>query len=263
MLFWLLAAALDPMEMTAASNGDVRLVVWVDDRAAGTTGLDVWAMRVRISDGELLDPHGIPVTIAIGDQRKPAVATDGDDFLVVWEDLGDPFFPDVYGARVRAGDGSVLDPDGVPLTAEWPAAIIGPTIQFADGAYLVFWGEHCRVDPLGAIVERSDVQEPAREPPPGDDLVATWEGPGLPPDADEDGVHDLRDNCPITMNAEQPDRDADGFGDACDPDLDVVAATAQAGWAERILGVATLMGAAMLVAATARAVRQIRIPRRA
>jgi len=36
------------------------------------------------------------------------------------------------------------------------------------------------------------------------------------PDTDEDGVHDLIDNCPATPNAGQENSDNDSFGDACD-----------------------------------------------
>ena len=38
-------------------------------------------------------------------------------------------------------------------------------------------------------------------------------------DADLDAVDDARDNCPLVANADQRDTDQDGFGNACDPDL--------------------------------------------
>jgi hypothetical protein len=43
---------------------------------------------------------------------------------------------------------------------------------------------------------------------------------GGPPDADLDGVADGSDNCMTTANAFQGNQDADGLGDACDPDSD-------------------------------------------
>jgi DMSO/TMAO reductase YedYZ molybdopterin-dependent catalytic subunit len=54
-----------------------------------------------------------------------------------------------------------------------------------------------------------------------------WRDFALPvfvgPDADGDGVPDVRDNCPNTFNPSQQDSDGDGLGDVCDsdcPDLD-------------------------------------------
>lgn len=38
-----------------------------------------------------------------------------------------------------------------------------------------------------------------------------------PPDRDEDGVGDAVDNCPDIVNPDQMDRDDDGIGDVCDP----------------------------------------------
>ena len=42
----------------------------------------------------------------------------------------------------------------------------------------------------------------------------------VPPliDSDQDGVTDDIDNCPLDSNPSQLDTDADGIGDACDPD---------------------------------------------
>jgi hypothetical protein len=37
------------------------------------------------------------------------------------------------------------------------------------------------------------------------------------PDDDNDGVDDGADNCPLTSDPDQADRDGDGIGDACDP----------------------------------------------
>lgn len=39
-------------------------------------------------------------------------------------------------------------------------------------------------------------------------------------DQDRDGIPDNQDNCPTVANHEQTDTSQDGFGDACDPDVD-------------------------------------------
>ncbi|QBX54709.1 hypothetical protein EXE58_04005 [Nocardioides seonyuensis] len=39
-------------------------------------------------------------------------------------------------------------------------------------------------------------------------------------DSDGDGIEEKVDNCPVVLNSEQLDRDADGRGDACDDDTD-------------------------------------------
>ena len=43
---------------------------------------------------------------------------------------------------------------------------------------------------------------------------------GVSPDADGDGVADAIDNCTLVSNADQRDTNGDGYGNACDPDLD-------------------------------------------
>ena len=82
------------------------LVVWSEGVNRGPP--DIHAVRVRASDGVVLDET--PLRIATGSQveHKPAAAFDGTNFLVTWEDHRQGS-PQLYGARVRASDGAVLD----------------------------------------------------------------------------------------------------------------------------------------------------------
>ena len=39
-------------------------------------------------------------------------------------------------------------------------------------------------------------------------------------DYDNDGLHEVYDNCPLEFNPDQLDLDGDGIGDICDADID-------------------------------------------
>ncbi len=83
----------------------------------------------------------VPVIRAANRQGRPSVASDGKDFLVVWEDHR-AFFESgtgLWGARVR-GDGTVLDPAGIALSS-LPSSAANPTVTHGGGSYLVAWAE--------------------------------------------------------------------------------------------------------------------------
>ncbi len=88
-----------------AVNGTY-LVTW-----AGNGG--AWVARIS-SAGVVLDPNGISLSPSGGYDYGPAVASDGTDFLVVWEDSRSGS-SDIYGARVTTS-GTVTEPDGIPFS---------------------------------------------------------------------------------------------------------------------------------------------------
>jgi hypothetical protein len=103
----------------AAASGELLLVAWTDPRA-GTSNWNVHAQGVQ-PDGTLLDGPGFAVTTAPNDQTRPAVAWDGGQFIVAFEDRRAATFfldrrADVYAARVDAA-GQVLDPSGFAIAA--------------------------------------------------------------------------------------------------------------------------------------------------
>src|SRR5439155_10303863 len=77
----------------AAFGGGTYFAAWVEQRRSGPEAdvVDVYGTRLRSSDGAPLDPAGILLASGASANR-PAVATDGTDFLIAWDD----------GDRVRA-----------------------------------------------------------------------------------------------------------------------------------------------------------------
>jgi hypothetical protein len=118
-----------------ASDGTDYLVAWTDRRA--DTG-DIYVCRVT-SDGSVLDPEGIPVSVASGLQGEPAVAFDGTNYLVVWTDMreGDA---DIYGARVTR-DGVLVDTSGLTIVDDDSTGQAGPAVTHDGSNFLLVWGE--------------------------------------------------------------------------------------------------------------------------
>jgi len=102
----------------AAVSGDRALLVAVTNTiASATTDL---AGHLMGADGTLIGTT-FTISSAADKQLRPAVAWNGTDFIVAWEDKRNAVIyyderTDIYGTRV-ATDGTVIDPAGVPLAA--------------------------------------------------------------------------------------------------------------------------------------------------
>ncbi|MBN2465948.1 hypothetical protein JXD38_10050, partial [candidate division WOR-3 bacterium] len=149
----------DQSRPAVAFDGTSFLVVWEDTRC-GAGSYDIFGVRVT-PQGELLDPQNLAITTEDGAQTCPAVAFDGTNFVVVWQDQrnGDD---DIYGARVTPS-GTVLDPEGFAVsTAANDQA--HPRIAHGNGQLLVVWEDYrycphrsdvfvARVTPGGAVLD--------------------------------------------------------------------------------------------------------------
>ena len=141
-----------------AFDGTGFLVVWTDER--GDPCSDIYGTRVT-PQGTVLDPSGLIISQAAGNQRCPASAFDGVNFLVVWQDYRNGDTSDVYGARVTPG-GTVLDPQGIAISTSWNGQ--GPPAVAFDGMnFLAVWEDYrdgdtsdiygARVTPQGAVLD--------------------------------------------------------------------------------------------------------------
>jgi phosphoribosylformylglycinamidine (FGAM) synthase PurS component len=97
---------------------------------------------------------------AANEQRCPAVAFDGANFLGVWQDPCGNHISDIYGARVAPG-GTVLDPDGIIISQAADYQCV-PALGFDGANFLVVWTAEqggrsdiygARVTPQGTVLD--------------------------------------------------------------------------------------------------------------
>jgi hypothetical protein len=142
----------------AAFDGEQFLVVWEDLRGSDTT---VSAARMG-RNGELLDPEDIALPSAFPERAAPAVAFDGTDFLVVWQERKSSSTSyRVSGIRLGK-DGRTV---GAPVVISADPSLGNceqPAIAYDGTNYLVVWHyfgsskdriDGARVSPLGVVLD--------------------------------------------------------------------------------------------------------------
>jgi hypothetical protein len=141
------------------SNGDDFFVAWQDARY-GTR--DIVGARVS-SEGVVRDTTGILIAVAGNQQEYPAVAFDGTNYFVVWQDSRSGGIPDIYGCRVSTA-GVALDTSGILISNASGSQKL-PSVAFDGADYLVAWqdsrnfaftGEDiyaARVTPEGVVLD--------------------------------------------------------------------------------------------------------------
>jgi hypothetical protein len=119
-----------------AYGGGNYLLVWDENTPGQANGHlnDILAARVDPATAKMVGPI-IHVTTLPSDDVRPAVAFDGTNFLVVWEDHRDAM-PAIYGNRMRPSDGALLDgANGFRVGSS--ASGQAPAVAFGGGEYLV------------------------------------------------------------------------------------------------------------------------------
>jgi hypothetical protein len=139
--FAISVAANNQYSPAIAFDGSNYLVVWEDYRNGNTA--DIYGARVSPS-GMVLDTAGIAISVAVNTQANPAVAFDGTNYLVVWNDNRNGMDHNIYGARVNQA-GTLLDSSGIAISTAGSNQI-SPALAFDSTNYLVVWEDYRNTD---------------------------------------------------------------------------------------------------------------------
>ena len=140
-----------------AAAGARAMVAWQDFRGDGYG--DVLGARLELSPDDgvaLADAAGIPLSRTPLAQLEPDLVSAGQDYLVVWRDLGQDTGGDITAALVDSATGKVK---GAPVVL-WPAEFpVGPpAVGFTGEHFVVAWQQQRATreggEIMGALVSR-------------------------------------------------------------------------------------------------------------
>ena len=140
-----------------AAAGARAMVAWQDFRGDGYG--DVLGARLELSPDDgvaLADAAGIPLSRTPLVQLEPDLVSAGQDYLVVWRDLGQDTGGDITAALVDSATGKVK---GAPVVL-WPAEFpVGPpAVGFTGEHFVVAWQQQRATreggEIMGALVSR-------------------------------------------------------------------------------------------------------------
>ena len=142
-----------------AARAGAFLAVWEDQRNSASVRSDIYGARIQAS-GAVVDPAGLLISAAANNQLAPAIAHDGTNYLVVWQDFRNYQISsnDIYGALVS--------PSGTLLAGMAVAQASGdqltPAVAFGGSRYLVVWQQGgdiygAQVDSSGKLIHPTGV----------------------------------------------------------------------------------------------------------
>lgn len=133
---------------TIAFDGTNYLIVWEDWR--NSTDADIYGARVA-QTGTVLDPNGIALCTASHWQWSPAIAFDGTDYSVAWQDWRNSIDHDIYGATINTS-GTIVN---TYVISGQSGHQLSPALAHgtSDSALIVYsgWADSINAHPANAM----------------------------------------------------------------------------------------------------------------
>jgi hypothetical protein len=178
------AAPANQYDIDIAFNGSNHLVVWGTATGGSFSNIDGTLVTPA---GVAVNPMGVPMSGATGEQSEPVVTAVGGSFFVAWNDYRSGGLSDVFGTRVDAA-GAAVDPAGIPIAAT-PEFEFRPDVAAVGTTVLVAWTGNAlpmtvrgaRVNASGTVLDPAGIAipTPRLDPTVASDgvnfLVAGWD----------------------------------------------------------------------------------------
>ena len=134
------------------------MIVWADWRSISTKGVDIYGQRIDSLGAGLWSSAKMAITDANEDQMFPAIAGDGLNYIVTWEDYRTGIFTSDIYAKGIDGSGSPLfvdqdicsakDADNNAADQRYPRV----AYSTADNGFIILWEDY-RNDPANYIAD--------------------------------------------------------------------------------------------------------------
>lgn len=133
----------DQTEPSIAWNGSEYLVAWTGNETYSTSNMDIRGLRLD-STLHAKDTSAITICSVEQDQTTPCVASNGTQFMVVWEDYRNApstsyYYTDIYGATVDANGTPTAIASAINMSTGFQHK---PRIASNGADYYVVWEDY-------------------------------------------------------------------------------------------------------------------------
>jgi len=140
-----------PAIVSDGSNGAI--ITWQDNRGGN---FDIYAQRVDSNGNPMWEENGVAICTAPGDQRYPAIVSDGSNgAIITWQDNRGGNF-DIYARRINSDGTAMWGENGVVicnamLNQEYPAIV-----SDGSGGAIITWQDGRAVGNLNIYARKID-----------------------------------------------------------------------------------------------------------